>query len=37
LKGYMFPRYFMNFIWVFALLLLIGDCSNYLPLEGFYI
>lgn len=37
LKGYWLTRYCMNFIWVFALLLLIGDCSNYLPLEGLFI
>lgn len=37
LKGYWLPRYCMNFIWVFALLLLIGDCSNYLPLQGIFI
>lgn len=30
-KGYGITRFFMNFIWIFALMLLLGNCSNYLP------
>lgn len=32
LPYYGFLRYFINFIWVFALMLLLGDCSNFLAL-----
>ena len=31
LRGYKLSQYFMNFIWVFCLMLLVGNCSNYLP------
>ena len=31
LRGYGFLRFFMNFIWIFCLMLLLGNCSNYLP------
>jgi len=32
LKYYNLIRIFMNGIWIFAIFLLIGDCSNFLPL-----
>ena len=32
LKLYWLMRWFMNGIWIFCLMLLIGDCSNFLPL-----
>lgn len=30
-KGYKVAQFFMNFIWIFCLMLLVGNCSNYLP------
>lgn len=30
-KGFKSIQFTMNFIWIFALMLLIGNCSNYLP------
>jgi len=35
LKYYEFTRWAINGIWIFCLMLLIGDCSNYLPLGPF--
>ena len=32
LRGYEFTIWAINGVWVFCLMLLIGDCSNYLPL-----
>ena len=32
LKYYWVTRWFINGVWIFALVLLLGDCSNYLPL-----
>jgi len=32
LKYYGFLRVFMNGVWIFCIFLLIGDCSNFLPL-----
>lgn len=34
LKGYGFTRFFINFIWLFALMLLAGGCSNHLDLSA---
>lgn len=31
--GYNFLRFFINFIWIFALMLLLDNCSNFLPTE----
>lgn len=31
--GYNFLRFFINGIWIFALLVLFGNCSNYLPIS----
>lgn len=33
MRGYGVTRWALNGIWVFCLMVLIGDCSNYLPLE----
>lgn len=33
LKYYWITRITLNGIWIFALMLLIGDCSNFLPLS----
>lgn len=33
MKYYNFLRFFVNFIWVFAGLLIVGDCSNYMELH----
>lgn len=33
LKYYRIMRFSLNGVWIFALMLLIGDCSNYLPLS----
>lgn len=35
LKGYGSTRWAINGIWIFCLMVLIGDCSNYLPLEAY--
>ena len=32
LPHYGWLRVFMNGVWIFCLMLLIGDCSNFLPL-----
>lgn len=32
LKYYWVTRISINGVWIFALMLLIGDCSNFLPL-----
>ena len=31
LRGYKISQFFMNFIWIFCLFVVIGNCSNYLP------
>ncbi len=33
IKYYNLLRYFINVIWVFAIMLIIGDCSNYMELH----
>jgi hypothetical protein len=32
MKYYNLLRYFTNFIWIFAFMIILGDCSNYMVL-----
>jgi len=34
LKGYWITRIAINYVWTFILIYKLGDCSNFLPIEG---